>query len=119
MWPGSTLRARPSLWVRGSLTSPLIRNESVCFWLNILPTADKTGRNCPLQISGSLGNYCGSCPVTSLPPGDLVPTPEAWGLAARLYENPACGKRCWQYSLPFLFPHPSRLRGPSPQISSP
>lgn len=66
-------RRGPLLWVRGSLTLPLIRNESVCFQLNISPTADKTGLQIPDSWQlGKLG--CGSCLVTS-PPGGLLPTP--------------------------------------------
>lgn len=56
----------------------LIRNKSVCFQLNISPTADETGLHIP--DSWQLGKlYCGSCLVTSPPPGGLVPTLKALG----------------------------------------
>lgn len=109
----------PLMWVRGSLMLPLIRNESVCFQLNISPTTDKMGLHIP--DSWKLGKlYCGSCLVTSPPPGGLMPTPRALGFGCQLGWGLATwGKRCWQFPTASPFPVLPDATIPSPQISSP
>lgn len=97
------------MWARGSLTSSLIRNERVCFQLNISPTADETGTGLYIPDSWQLGKlYCGSCPVTSPLPGGLLPAPKPWGLPASLDENLIVAKGAHHIS-PLLLPRPSIL----------
>lgn len=97
------------MWVRGSLTLPSIRNESVCFQLNIFPTADETGTGLHIPDSWQLGKlYCVPCPVISPLPGGLLPTPKHWGQPANLHEIPAGGQRCLPHPTPCPFPS-SRL----------